>query len=212
MSVARIARGWIGPAALLLVAACSLVKRAPIPDDQAGAWPEARDLETRHVVLYDAFEHRARLWSIRLTPVVREERVRRLALWLSWTPAELDQKLAAEREEGAKWDDFVIFLHTAKPRWNDLDAPQSIWRQEFDFGGGEVVAARTESIERNATFDTLFPMGGAFDTAYLVRFPRAAGSSGAPPPGILRFASALGELVLDYRPGAKPDRAPRPND
>jgi hypothetical protein len=208
----RLARGWLVPAALALLAGCSWVQRAPVPDDQEGAWPEARDAETRHVLLYDAFEHRARLWSIRLTPRVREERVRRTALWLSWTAAELEKKLAEEREEGAKWDDFVVFLYTTKPKWNDLDAPTSIWRQEFDSGGGEVLAARTESIERDATFDTLFPMGGPFDTAYRVRFPRAAGSTGDPAPGVLRFASALGELVLDYRPGAKPTRAPRPND
>jgi hypothetical protein len=211
VSVARIARAWVAPAALALAFGCSFFQRAPIPDDQAGAWPAARDLETRHVVLYDAFEHRARLWSIRLTPAVREERARRLALWLSWTPAELEQKLAAERDEGAKWDEFVVFLHTAKPAWNDLDAPQSIWRQEFDTGGGEVVAAKTETIGRDATFDTLFPMGGAFDTAYRIRFPRDAGSA-APPAGKLRLASALGELVMDYTPGAEPNPAPRPND
>jgi len=194
-----------------LLAGCGTLPHAPIPEIQEGAWPDARDRETRFANLYDGFEHRAKLWVVRLTPAVREERARRLATWLSWTLAELEDRLAAEREEGAKWDDFVILFYTAKPAWNDLDAPKSIWRLEFDLGGGEVLAARTESLERDATFEALFPMGEAFDTAYRLRFPRT--DAGAEPlPGVLRLASALGELIFAYTPRSRPTPAPRPAD
>jgi hypothetical protein len=194
-----------------LAAGCGMLPHAPVPEVQAGAWPVARDRETRFRDLYDGFEHRANVWAVRLTPVAREERARREAAWLSWTEAELDARLEQERAEATKWDEFVVFLYTADRKWNDLDAPKSIWRIEFDLGGGEVLAARAEAIERNATFDTLFPLGTAFDTAYRVRFPRTADGS-EPLPGVLRLASALGEVLLPYTPGAKPNPAPRPAD
>ncbi|MGB8932088.1 MAG: hypothetical protein WCC48_12670 [Anaeromyxobacteraceae bacterium] len=191
-----------------VLAGCGTLSHAPDPEIDSGAWPEARDRSTRFTDLYDGFEHRASIWTVRLTLEVREERTRRLAQWLSWTQAELEAKLAEERAEAGKWDDFVVFLYTADQKWNDLDATSSIWRLEFDVGGGEALAARAESIGRNATFDALFPMGGPFDTAYRLRFPLQ--SDGATPlPGFLRLASALGEMRLAYTPGAKPTPAPR---
>jgi len=199
-------------ALLALGAGCGFMPHAPIPEVQSGAWPEARDHETRFVDIYDGFEHRANLWTVRLTPKVREERARRLAAWLSWTPGELEERLASEREEAAKWDDFIVFLYTAQPRWNDLDASDSIWRLEFDLGGGEVVAARAQAQDRNATFEALFPMGGAFDTAYRLRFPRTDDASGEMLPGVLRMASAIGEMIVPYTPTSKPHPAPRPVD
>ena len=211
MTAVRHVPGLPALAAVALLAGCGMLPHAPIPEVQKGAWPEARDRSTRFTDLYDGFEHRATIWTVRLTPEVREERTRRVALWLSWTAAELEEKLAAERAEAARWDDFVIFLYTAKPKWNDFDAPQSIWRLEFDLGGGEVVAARAEALERTATFEALFPMGGAFDTAYRLRFPRTD-EGPVLLPGVLRLASALGEMRLAYTPGSKPTPAPRPAD
>ncbi|HSM92819.1 MAG TPA: hypothetical protein VLT47_08000 [Anaeromyxobacteraceae bacterium] len=195
-------------AAVALLAGCGMLPHAPEPEIDQGAWPEARDRATRFADLYDGFEHRASLWAVRLTREVREERARRVAQWLSWTQAELDAKLAEERAEAAKWDDFVLFLYTEDRKWNDLDAPESIWRVEYDVGGGEAVAPRATAIGRTATFDQLFPMGGPFDTAYLLRFPLAAEGT-APLPGFLRVSSALGEMLLTYTPGSQPTPAPR---
>ena len=202
-------------AALLLASAalagCGLMRHAPVPEIQEGAWPEERDAATRRADIYDGFEHRADVWTIRLTPAVREERVRRLAAWQHWPQAELDAKLVLERDEAAKWDDFVVFLYTADRKWNDLDAVESVWRIAFDMGGGEAVVGRAQALERNATFEALFTMGGAFDVAYRIRFPRFD-TEPVPRPGVLRFASALGELSLAYTPGSKPVPAPRPAD
>lgn len=207
MSGAGSLRGPILAAALL--AGCRLLPHAPLPQVYEGEWPAARDAATRFTDLYDGLEHRANLWTIRLTPEVRELRARRLAKWLSWSAAELEEKLAAERVEAEKWDDFVVLLYTADPKWNDLDAPSSIWRIAFDMGGGEVVMARAQALERNATFEALYPLAGPFDTAYRIRFPHAEGTPGLLP-GVLRLASALGELLVAYTPGSKPTLAPHP--
>lgn len=195
--------------ALALAAGC--LPHAPIPEVQSGAWPDVRDAATRRASIYDSVEHRADVWAIRMTPVVREERLRRLAAWQDWPQSELDAKLAAERAEAAKWDDFVVLLYTADRQWNDLDAVETIWRIVFDMGGGEVVPGKATAIPRDATFDQLFPMAGPFDTAYRVRFPRAD-SEPFPRPGVLRFSSALGELRLPYTPGSEPVPAPRQVD
>lgn len=209
MTPGRLARACSALGAAGLLAGC--LPHAPVPEVQQGTWPEERDAATRYSDLYDGFEHRANLWSIRLTPAVREERARRLAAWLHWSQAELEAKLAAELAESVKWDDFVVFLYTADKKWNDLDAPESIWRVSFDMGGDEVVLGNAVSIERNATFKALFPQGGPFDVAYRVRFSRID-QERVPRPGVLRFASALGELRLSYTPGSKPVPAPRPAD
>jgi hypothetical protein len=197
--------------AAALLSGCGMLPHAPIPEVEEGVWPQERDAATRRIDLYDGFEHRADLWTVRLTPAVREERVRRLAAWLHWPPSELEARLALERSDAAKWDEFIVFLYTADRKWNDLDAPESIWRIEFDMGGGEEVVGRAQAVERNATFDALFPMGRAFDTAYRVRFPRYDAEI-VPRSGMLRFSSALGEMQLPYTPGSKPVPAPRRPD
>lgn len=202
------ARAAVAVLAAALAAGCGALGRAPIPPVHEGAWPEERDAATRQAGLYDGFEHRASVWTVRLTPAVREERARRLAEWLHWPPAELAARLAVERDEVAKWDEFVVLLYTADRRWNDLDAVQSTWRLEFDMGGGEEIVGRAVSLERDATFEALFPLGGPFDVAYRVRFPRYD-TEPVPRPGVLRFASALGEMQLPYTPGTKPVRPPR---
>lgn len=204
-------RARAGMALAALLAGCGTLPHAPIPRVHEGVWPQERDAATRRADLYDGFEHRADLWAVRLTPAVREERARRLADWLHWPAVELEAKLALERADAAKWDEFIVFLYTADRKWNDLDAPESIWRIEFDMGGGEEVVGRGQAVERNATFEALFPIGGAFDTAYRVRFPRYDAEM-VPRSGVLRFASALGEMQLPYTPGSKPVPAPRPAD
>lgn len=199
-------------AAVLLLAglvATGCLPHAPVPAWDQGGWPEQRDAVTRRADIYDGFEHRADVWSVRLTRAVREERLRRVAAWQHWSQAELDAKLAAEREEAAKWDDFVILFYTADKKWNDLDATQSIWRLVFEMGGGDEVVGKAQSLERNATFEALYPMGGPFDVAYRVRF-RRDDNEPTPRPGVLRIASALGELRLPYTPGSKPVPAPSP--
>jgi hypothetical protein len=197
--------------AIALAAGCGMLPHAPIPQPESGTWPQERDAATRRADIYDGFEHRADVWTIRLTPAVREERARRVAAWQDWTAAELEAKLGHERAEAAKWDDFIVFLYTADKKWNDLDAVESVWRMVFDMGGGEEVRGKAESIARDATFDALFPMGGPFDVVYRVRFPRFDPEP-FPRPGVLRLASALGELRLPYTPGSLPVPAPRPAD
>jgi len=206
-----VARHAASALAAVALAGCGILPHAPIPEVQRGAWPEERDAATRRADIYDGFEHRADVWTIRLTPAVREERARRLAAWLNWSPAELDAKLAQERAENARWDDFVVLLYTADRSWNDLDAPQSIWRILFDMGGGDETVGKATAIGRDATFDALFPMVGPFDTVYRVRFPRFD-TELVPRPGVLRFASALGEMRLPYTPGSVPVPAPHPAD
>lgn len=200
------------PAAAVLAAAlaagCGTLRSAPVPEIYEGTWPEERDAATRQADLYDGFEHRANVWVVRLTPAVREERARRLSDWLHWPGAELAARLAVERDEVAKWDEYVVLLYTADRKWNDLDAVQSIWRLEFDMGGGEEIVGRAVALERDASFEALFPLGGPFDVAYRVRFPRYDAEP-VPRPGVLRFSSALGEMQFPYTPGAKPVRPPR---
>jgi hypothetical protein len=185
-------------AALLVVAGCPFHPRAPQPSSIQGEWGAARNGATRRALLYDGLKHRATGTATHLSLEVREARARRLAEWFGWTPRELADRLAAERAEAARGEEFLLAFYTADPRANDLDAPRSVWRVALKLGSEDVVASRVTSVDADANTAGLFPYVGPFDVVYRVFLPR-------PPSGeldgrafVLEIASALGKVALDY--------------
>lgn len=208
MSAARAAR-VLAAATGLLLAGCPIHPRAPLPPPRAGEWAVARDAATRRAVVYDVLDHKATATATHLSLPVREARARRLGEWLGWTPKELEDRLATERAEAAAGEEFVVSFYTADPKWNDLDAPRSVWRVSLRTGDVDLLATRVTSIDSNATTVGLYPYVGPFDVVYRVFLPH-------PPSGpidggayVLEIASALGKVTLDYgAPGSKSVREP----
>jgi hypothetical protein len=193
--------GALGSSACLFIP-----PRQPRPTAEAGEWAEVRQEATRARKLYDGLVHRATAIATHLTPKVREARASRLADWLAWTPAELDQRLAQERAEAAQGEEFVLAFYTADLRANDLDAPRSIWRVAVVVDGLNVLASRAEAIPLDATLKALYPLVGPFDTVYRVRFPPAPEGPLTGRAFLLRLSSALGTVDLDF--GAPPGLPP----
>jgi hypothetical protein len=184
--------------AALLASACFIHPRQPQPRPGTGEWAEVRDGATRAKQLYDGLVHRANAVAVHLTLPVREARAVRLADWYAWSPPELDRRLAEERAEAAKGEEFLLAFYTAELRANDLDAPRSIWRVAVVVEGVNVLASKVEAVQSDATLKALFPLVGPFDTVYRVRFP-------PPPEGklegrsfLVRLSSALGTIDLDF--------------
>jgi hypothetical protein len=193
----------LGAAALpLLLAACAIFARQPIPSPQEGAWAKARDHFLATAKLYDGLSTLAFLSAVYQAPEVREARVTRLAEWLALTVDERDKLLAAERDELERYDDFVVSLFTVERPENDLDAPRSVWRVALVLPGeGELLPEKIEAVRPDATLRTLYPMIGDFDVAYRVRFARRAGARLADRIFTLRVAGARGRLELPFPAG-----------
>jgi hypothetical protein len=184
-----------------------LPPREPQPGPASGEWGPLRDAASRRDVLYDGLVHRAELSGTWLSPSVRQAGTRQLAEWQSWTPAELEGALAADRVADGKGQEFVVALYTAERRHNDLDARPSIWHVEIDDGTTRCTATAVEAVPSDATTVQLFPFVGSFDTVYRVRVPW----TGAPLEGrafVLRVGSALGKLQLDFGPDGTRARRP----
>ncbi len=193
--------------ALLVLAGCH--PRSPLPPTREGAWALARDAATRRAVLYDSLKHRATGTATHLSLAVREARAHRLAEWLGWTPRELEDRLATERAEAAAGEEFLLAFFAADPRWNDLDAPRSVWRVALKLADEDVLARRVTSIEGDATVRGLFPYVGPFDVVYRVLLPRPTSGAAEGKPFVLEIASALGKLSIDYgTPQLKPTNDP----
>jgi hypothetical protein len=176
--------------------------REPQPGPATGEYAALREAASRRATLYDGLVHRANLSGTWLSPAVRQAGTRQLAEWQSWSPAELEAALAADKEAAAKGEEFMISLYTAERKHNDLDAKPSIWHVEIDDGEKRAEAASVEFVVADATTTQLFPYVGPFDLVYRVRIPWPG-----PPlegrPFVLRVAGALGDLELDFGPGGK---------
>jgi hypothetical protein len=182
----------------LALAGCPFHPRAPLPGPGEGEWGQVRVGATRRGSLYDGLVHRATATATHLGLAEREARARRLAVWLGWTPEELERQLAAERAEAAAGEEFLIALYTAERRTNDLDAPRSVWRLAVQADEGALVATKVEAIDADATITGLFPYVGVFDTVYRVKFPTAPGGPLDGRQFVLELSSALGKIVLDF--------------
>lgn len=188
----------IALAAVAALAGCAFLPRAPAPSTAEGEWAERRDFATRRAFLYDGLKHRATGTATHLSMAVREARARRLAAWFGWTQAELDARLAQERQEAAEGEEFVLALYTSDARYNNLDAPRSDWRVAVKVDGADLLARRVTAFERDAALLGLFPYIGPFDVAYRVTLPPWHVGSIAGREFTLEVASAVGKVSIDF--------------
>jgi hypothetical protein len=203
-------------AALLgaLAGGCALRQRTPEPGPDEGEWALLRNDATRRTILYDGVTHRATATATHLSLAVREAQARRLAIWKSWTDAELERRLATERAAAASGEEFLVAFYTAQWKNNDLDSRDTIWRVSVRAGDNELLASEIHAVPVDAQLTNLFPWIGPFDTAYSVRFPRSP--NGPLPDGggfVLELASAVGKVELDWslpRPKDFPELLPAP--
>lgn len=220
MSRAARPRLALALAALGGLAACSAVETvksvAPVPAVREGEWATVRSQATRRVYLYDRLSHRATATATYLSLPVREARVRRLVEWLGWTEEEKARRLAAERAEAERYEEFLLAFYVSDSRSNDLDAPASIWRLALELEPGDLVTRDATALDVDATVRGLFPYVSKFDVVYRVRFPRAPGPPLADRPFRLQIASALGKLELPFNDGTigpdRPEGTPLPGN
>jgi hypothetical protein len=171
----------------------------PQPPTVEGAWARARDRFTASAKLYDGLSTRAFVSAVYQAPEVREARVARLAVWREMGPQERDALLAAERQEAAEYDDFLVSLFTVDRADNDLDASRSVWRVSLTVPGeGESEPLKIQQVRPDATLRTLYPVIGDFDTVYRVRFARWPKGALVERHFMLRIAGARGRMDLAF--------------
>jgi len=186
----------------LCLTGCSLgttFHTQPRPSPEEGEWAAKRDASTRSAKLYDGLGANAFVSAVYLPRDVREAKVRRLAKWKAMTAEERDRLLAAEQEEAAQYEEFLVSLFTPDRPDNDLDAPRSIWRVALVVSqAGEALPQRVEQQRADATLRTLFPLVGDYDVVYRVRFARSTLSLDGRP-FTFRMAGARGRVDLEYK-------------
>jgi hypothetical protein len=191
-----------------LSARLPFIQPQPQPTPAEGSWARVRDRFTASAKLYDGLSTRAFVSAVYQAPEVREARVARLAEWRELGAQERDALLAAERDEAAQYEDFLVSLFTADRADNDLDAAKSVWRVALTVAGeGQAEPLKIQQMRPDATLRTLYPVIGDFDTVYLVRFARWPKGPLAERQFVLRIAGARGRMDLAF-PNPAQSRSP----
>jgi hypothetical protein len=185
-------------AAALGCADIPFIEPQPTPPADQGEWAALRERATRSGKLYDGLGTNAFLRAVYQASDVRQARVSRLATWSAMPAVERDRLLAAERDEAARYDDFLVSLFTPNRADNDLDATRSIWRVALVVPGeGERLPVGISQVKADSTLRALYPGIGDFDVVYRVRFARWE-----PPLAqrrfVLRLAGARGRIDLEF--------------
>ena len=190
----------LGAALLLACARVPFVEPQPIPQADQGAWKVERERYTRAGKIYDGFATNAFASAVYQPIEVREARVDRVATWRKLTVQEKGALLATERDEAARWDDFLLALFTPDRADNDLDTARSVWRVALVLPEGDVLPEKIELVHVDATVRELYPNVGDFDVVYRVRFPRVSDAI-AGRDFTLRLAGSRGRLDLRFAAG-----------
>jgi hypothetical protein len=169
----------------------------PRPPADEGAWPAARNRLTRSGKLYDGLSTNAFARVVYLPRDLRDARVARIAAWKAFTVEETERLLVAERDDAARYEEFLLSLFTPTPADNDLDAPKSVWRVALVVPGAEdVLPESIQQVRPDAMLRALHPEIEEFYVVYRVRFVRQHALEGRN--FVLRLAGAKGRLDFAY--------------
>lgn len=204
-------RKWLRAAALLgLLAGCATVPPTigdPAPQlvdrRKEQAYQEILERYTDRAEVYDGFDTRLFAGTTFQTTAFREARVQRLAEFKLLPPQRVEELLAEERAEVARFNEFFLGVHVNDSRFEDFArGKQSIWRLVMLTPLGEAEPVSVERIGRaNLDMRAMYPYLGVFWVAYRVRFPKVQ-QDGTPiiPESAshvtLRLASTLGRAEL----------------
>jgi hypothetical protein len=166
------------------------------------AYQETLERYSDRTEIYDGFDTRLFAGTTFQTEAFREARVQRLGQFKVLPPPRVEELLAKEREEAARFHEFFLGVHVNDYRYDDFAQKNSIWRVVLLTPSVEVEPVSIERVGRsNLDMRAMYPYAGVFWVAYRVRFPKVL-SSGAPviPDSAthvhLRLASTLGHAEL----------------
>ena len=178
--------------AALALAGCSVLHQ-PRLGPEADAWTTARARYTQGAKLYDRFETHAIATATWQVPEVRARRVDQVAAWKAMTASERQALAAREREEGARWQEFLLVFFTSDARDNDLDARDTVWRVALlREGQPERLPAEVKVVRVDSLLRDLYPSIHEYDTVYRIRFARKDGDADGA--ATLRIAGSEGRM------------------
>lgn len=100
----------------------------------------------------------------------REAQAKKYAQWYHLTDAELQSRLWEEREEARRGAQFIVVLYTYSPKWNDLDAQDSIWRLRLEMGSESYEPVSISKMKPSPLDLTYYPYGAPWSKMYSVWF------------------------------------------
>lgn len=169
-------------------------------DVRAEDYPHVLASWTRDNRLYNGLENKVFVTAVFMTPELRT------AVRTTY-PDVVGHGGIITRDElsiaSADSHTFFISMYTADRKWNDLQAPTSIWKLTMQSEGGEVAPTTILRVKQDENLRTVFPIIGRYDECYLVRFPVGTSEQALITTDTtnarLRFASGLGETLLDWQ-------------
>jgi len=111
-----------------------------------------------------------------------------------------------DRADIARYNEFLLSVHTSEPRLNNFDAKDSPWKiYLIDSSGGKISPLSVKRVERgDALRGAFFPYIDLWSTAYVLRFPAYIGDGKTPFPARdatfikLSIRSVLGMVELKW--------------
>ncbi len=177
---------------------------APTLDDpkQEAAYLAVLDRYSDRKEIYDGFDTRVFAGATLQTPAFREARVHRRAIFQTLPAAKVEQLLAEEQADAAKFHEFFLAVHVNDYRYDDFAHRNSIWRLALVTPAGEITPLEIRRLGRSdLNVRAYYPYASLFWVGYRVRFPKMF-SDGQPviPEGteevVFRVASSLGNVAL----------------
>src|SRR5262245_56396245 len=101
----------------------------------------------------------------------REAMARRYAKAYRLTEAELNARIAQEKEEARRGPEFMVVLYTYDRKWNDLAKPDTIWRVRLETGNESYEPVKVTEIKPTPLDQTFYPFMETWTHAYTVLFP-----------------------------------------
>ena len=195
----------------LLLALSGCVSTPPTVGDSAPVLRDERQEQAYREVLqrftdggeiYKGFDTVLFATATLQTPVFREARLRRQAMFKALPLEDVPARLAQEVAQAGDTHEFFLGVHVYDYHYDDFDRPTSIWNVELLTPTGGVHPVSVERLGRaDMEMRAYYPATGVFWVGYRVRFPALlADGKLVLSPGTefvsLRLASTLGKVEM----------------
>jgi hypothetical protein len=147
-------------------------------------YPEVLKAWTREGHAFSGLEHKVTVKATLMAPMLRKAFEVRFPEVYGYGGVVTRQELREVSEETESTLNFFVAVYTNNFRWNDLQRPDSIWHVTLETSDSlqgkptsSMDAVKIERIKVDENLYTVFPYLNAFETAYIMRFPKFSPAS-----------------------------------
>ncbi|MBF0491460.1 MAG: hypothetical protein HQM15_01610 [Deltaproteobacteria bacterium] len=114
------------------------------------------------------------LW---MSPELREAQDKYLAQHYKDSAADLKARETKSEKIEHQYTEFLVFFYTYNKKWNDLDAPESLWQLRLEAAESHLKPSEIIKVKPTPLEESLYPYLAPWVKMYRVRFPVSDSSS-----------------------------------